>query len=59
MDLISIKEMQKKGFGQMYGEKLKEAVHNDWIFCGWERVMISVCVLWSVYSLFKFLWGLI
>jgi len=59
MDIKSIAEMQKRGFGEMYREKVKEAWHNDWYFSGWEKWMIMVCFVWSFYSLFKFLWGLI
>ena len=58
-NMRSIAEMQKKGFGQMYREKVKEAWNNDWYFSGWEKWMIMVCWIWSVYSLGKFVWGLI
>ena len=59
MDMKSIAEFQKKGFAVMYKEKMKEAWNNDWYFCGWEKWFVTVCVLWSVYSLAKFLWGFI
>jgi len=59
LGLKSIAEMQKKGFGEMYREKIKEAFQNDWYFCGWEKLMITACFVWSVYSLGKFLWGFI
>ena len=59
MDMRTIAEMQKKGFGKMYREKVIEAWNNDWFFRGWEKWMIMVCFFWSVYSLGKFLWGLI
>ena len=59
MDLKSINEMQNKGFGQMYREKVKEAWNNDWFFSGWEKWLIMLCFFWSVYSVGKLLWGLI
>ena len=58
MALPTIAEYQKKGFGKMYGEKLQEAWKNDWYFCGWEKWAVTVCVVWSVYSFGRFVWGL-
>ena len=58
MDLPSIADVHKKGFGVIYREKVVEAVSSDWVFSGWERPFVSACVIWSVFSLIKFLRGL-
>jgi len=57
--LRSIAEVQKKGFFQAYGERLKEAYTHDWVFYGWERLLILTCVLWTVFSIGKWLWRII
>ena len=59
LGIHSLAEMKKKGFGQMYREKMVEAYTNDWYFSGWEKILISACFVWSMYSLGKFLLGLL
>lgn len=59
LDLRSIAEVQKKGFLQVYGEKLKEAYTHDWVFVGWERLFVLGCFLWTVYSVGRILWKLV
>ncbi|GAH44103.1 unnamed protein product [marine sediment metagenome] len=55
----TIEEMRKKGFVLMYKEKLREAFTLDWYFKGYEKLIILGCFLWTVYSIFKFVKGLI
>jgi hypothetical protein len=55
----SIAEVQKKGFGKVYGEKLKEAYTHDWVFCGWERWIVLGSFLYTAYSIGRLIWGLL
>ena len=56
--MLSIAELQKMGFGAMYREKIIEAWRLDWYFSGWEKLAIMVSFFWTVYSVGRFLWGL-
>ena len=58
MDLRPISEMQQKGFLQMYFAELKEAYTHDWVFCGWEKLIVFGCFLWTCFSVFRFVWGM-
>jgi hypothetical protein len=42
-----------------YKETMKKSISYDWIFSGWEKLIVLACFLFTVYSLGKFLWGLI
>lgn len=58
-ELRSIADVQKKGFAQAYKDKLVEAYTHDWVFVGYERIIVLVSVLFTVYSVGRFVWQLV
>jgi hypothetical protein len=49
----------KSAMKQSLGETVSKSVSHDWIFSGWEKILIFLCFAWSVWSLGSFLWSLL
>lgn len=50
----------KEGLSKPLGKQVIENLKLDWIFNKWyEKLIIAGCFLWSVFSILKFLIGLI
>jgi hypothetical protein len=53
----SISEMKEKGFAETYTQTVKDAVKLDWYFSGWEKIVLLICFIWSIYSAFNWIRG--
>lgn len=58
LGMKTMAEMKEKGFLTVYGETLKGAYVNDWVFTGWERLIVLASVVWSVWNIGHWIWGL-
>lgn len=59
LDIKSINEMTKKGFVEIYKEKMKEVFTHDWYFCGWEKIIIVGTFIWTVWSILHWIYGVL
>lgn len=56
----SIASIGQENPAKLYGEIVSKAFSHDWIFGSiWEKLIITACFVWSVYSVGSFVWGLI
>jgi len=49
----------KKGAGEKLSELVVRLFTLDWYFSGFEKIIVALSVLWSMFSLVKLLWGVI
>ena len=55
----NIQEVMTKSPAQLYGETIGKAFTHDWVFGSWwEKLILTVSVLWSGYSIGSLIWSL-
>jgi hypothetical protein len=58
LGMKSIIEAKEKSWLESYADTMKRSISADWIFEGWEKILITVCFLWSCWSLGQWIWRL-
>jgi len=49
----------RKGAGEKLSELVVRIFTLDWYFSGFEKIIVALSVLWSMFSLGRLLWGVI
>lgn len=57
LGISSIKEAMSVPIGQTIGDYFKRIFTYDWIFTGWEKIIVLAMMVWSLYSVYKFASG--